>query len=173
MLGHCCRRQAESDIKAREAKLAAALEEAQRLRRALEEAKGAAAARAGVSREEHARVVAENTQLVTQVRKGRLQPECSLLQAPCLPSGALPGRRLAARTHAFVPPCLIACRFAEAAACCGAQKGGAADRRAAAAARTPGGGGAAAGVQSRAGRGAAGAAVTPAAMQQCCWWGAA
>lgn len=62
-----CRRQAEADVKAREAKLSAALEEAQRLRRALEEARPAAAARAGVSREEHARVVAENRQLAAQV----------------------------------------------------------------------------------------------------------
>lgn len=54
-------------MKAREAKLAAALEEAQRLRKALEEAKRAAAGRAGVSREEHARVAAENRQLVAQV----------------------------------------------------------------------------------------------------------
>lgn len=68
------RRQAEADVKAREAKLAAALEEAQRLRRALEEARGAAAARTGVSREEHARVVAENRQLVAQVCRGGARP---------------------------------------------------------------------------------------------------
>ncbi|PSC72703.1 testis-expressed sequence 9 isoform X1 [Micractinium conductrix] len=60
------RRQAEADVKAREGKLAAALEEAQRLRRALEEARGAAAARAGVSREDHVRVVAEARTLAGQ-----------------------------------------------------------------------------------------------------------
>ena len=62
-----CRRQSEAEVKARESKLAAALEEAQRLRRLVEECKAASSARAGVSREEHARVVAENSQLAAQV----------------------------------------------------------------------------------------------------------
>ncbi|KAL4457618.1 hypothetical protein ABPG75_012483 [Micractinium tetrahymenae] len=75
------RRQAEADVKAREAKLAAALEEAQRLRRALEEAKGAAAARAGVSREEHARVAAENRQLVAQARGAKQELAVALKKA--------------------------------------------------------------------------------------------
>ncbi|KAL4857931.1 Testis-expressed protein 9 [Chlorella vulgaris] len=60
------RRQTEADTKAREGRLAAALEEAHRLRKLLEDAKAQAAARGGVSREEHARVVAENRQLGAQ-----------------------------------------------------------------------------------------------------------
>ena len=67
LLPPCCRRQSEAEVKARESKLVAALEEAQRLRRLLEEARAASSARAGVSREEHARVVAENSQLAAQV----------------------------------------------------------------------------------------------------------
>lgn len=62
------RRQAEADAKAREAKLAAALEEARRLRCALEEARGAQTERAGVSREEAARLAADNRQLAAQVQ---------------------------------------------------------------------------------------------------------
>ena len=55
-------------MKAREAKLAAALGEAQRLRRALEEARAdASAGRQGVCREEHSQLVADNRKLTAQV----------------------------------------------------------------------------------------------------------
>eukprot|EP00887_Chlorella_sp_A99_P008136 scaffold12.g8136.t1 len=60
------RRQSEAEGKARESRLAHALEEAGRFRRLLEEARGAAAARGDVPREEHGRVLAENRALQGQ-----------------------------------------------------------------------------------------------------------
>lgn len=84
-----CRRQAEAEAKAREAKLAAALEEAQRLRGALEEARGAQAARAGAGREEATRLAADNRQLTAQVRGAlgghQLRDEAYEHCAPCMP----------------------------------------------------------------------------------------
>ena len=98
------RRQAEADVKAREGKLAAALEEAQRLRRALEEARGAAAARAGVSREDHVRVVAEARTLA-----GQKQVRVNLLhRCPALPrktcAGGGEAAAITARCCRPVPP---------------------------------------------------------------------
>ena len=88
-----CRRQSEAEVKARESKLGAALEEAQRLRLLLEEARAASTARAGVSREEHARVVAENRQLAAQVGDAaailtsrRAPPACRPCPCACSPA---------------------------------------------------------------------------------------
>lgn len=76
--------------------------------RLLEEARGQAAARAGVSQEEHARLAADNRQLAAQVRCGAVRCWAGL---GC-PS-ACPGLSGACRPPATSPasaPCLSPCR---------------------------------------------------------------